>query len=135
MPKGVMATVPQFAAGIAAPQHRALWVLALSGLLGLWIGITGFPNWQVAVETAQVVAGLVTYPSDNPFYIYHVKLWTVLHQVLALLLRLGVSEIALSEMLSGLLGMVSKRRRLLTYLQREDPERFSDITKRLKLKL
>ena len=35
----------------------------------------------------------------------------------------------------GLLGMVSKRRRLLTYLQREDPERFSDITKRLKLKL
>lgn len=107
MPKGVMATVPQFAAGIAAPQHRALWVLALSGLLGLWIGITGFPNWQVAVETAQVVAGLVTYPSDNPFYVYHVKLWTVLHQVLAMLLRLGVSEIALSEMLSGLLGMVS----------------------------
>lgn len=34
----------------------------------------------------------------------------------------------------GLLGMVSKRRRLLTYLEREDPGRYQTITKRLKLK-
>lgn len=34
----------------------------------------------------------------------------------------------------GLLGMVSKRRRLLMYLQREDPERFQAIAKQLKLK-
>ena len=33
----------------------------------------------------------------------------------------------------GLLGMVSKRRRLLTYLEREDPERYVVIAKRLKL--
>lgn len=33
----------------------------------------------------------------------------------------------------GLLGMVSKRRRLLSYLEREDPERAAAIAKRLKL--
>lgn len=34
----------------------------------------------------------------------------------------------------GLLGMVSKRRRLLTYLRREDPVRHEAIAKKLKLK-
>ncbi|TSC64643.1 MAG: small subunit ribosomal protein S15 [Parcubacteria group bacterium Gr01-1014_106] len=33
----------------------------------------------------------------------------------------------------GLLGMVSKRRRLLSYLEREDPDRYTEIAKRLKL--
>ena len=44
---------------------------------------------------------------DNPFYLYHLKLWTILHQICALLLRAGLSEIALSKLVSGLLGMVS----------------------------
>lgn len=66
-----------------------------------------FPTWQVAVETAQVVAGLVRYPDGNPFGVYHVKLWTILHHVCAPLLLAGVSEIAVSKMVSGLLGMVS----------------------------
>ncbi len=86
---------------------RPLLVLAFSGALGFWIGITAFPDWQVAVETAQVVAGLVQYPTDNPFYIYHVKLWTVLHQLGAVLLRSGVSELGLSKIVSGLLGLIS----------------------------
>lgn len=34
----------------------------------------------------------------------------------------------------GLLGMVSKRRRLLAFLQREDPQRHEVIVKKLKLK-
>jgi len=91
----------------AAGRHRALWVLAVSGSVGFAIGITRFATWQVAVESAQVVAGLVTYPADHPFYIYHMKLWTVAHQVCALLLWAGVSEIALSKLVSGMLGMVS----------------------------
>jgi hypothetical protein len=79
----------------------------LSGLLGFLIGMLRFPTWQVAVEAAQVVAGVVQYPPDNPFYLYQMKLWTVLHQVSAVLIRAGVSEIALSRIISGLLGMVS----------------------------
>src|SRR5207247_896260 len=83
------------------------WVLAASGLLGFHVGMVGFPTWQVAVETAQVVAGLVTYQAGNPFYVYHTKAWTILHQICAVLLKAGVSEIALSKALSGLLGMAS----------------------------
>jgi small subunit ribosomal protein S15 len=35
----------------------------------------------------------------------------------------------------GLLGMVSKRRRLLTYLKRQDEKRYQTITKKLGLKV
>lgn len=82
-------------------------VLCVSGALGFLVVALGFPDWQVAVETAQVIAGLVEYPRDNSFYIYHRKLWTVLHQICALLLRAGVSEIALSMLLTGIQGMLT----------------------------
>ena len=88
-------------------MYGALWVLLLSGLLGFRLGMTGFPDWQVAVETAQVVAGLVSYPPDNIFYIYHTRLWTVLHQLLAVALRAGVSELTLSLVVSGVQGMLT----------------------------
>ena len=94
---------------ILLKDHRCqpIWVLTVSGSLGFFIGISRFPTWQVAVEAAQVVAGIVQYPADNPFYIYQLKLWTVLHQICALLLQAGISEITLSRLVSGLLGMVS----------------------------
>jgi hypothetical protein len=82
-------------------------VLCVSGVLGFHLGAVTVPDWQVPVETAQVVAGLVDYPAGNPFYIYHTKLWTVLHQVLALCLTAGVSERTLSIAVAGLVGMVS----------------------------
>ena len=82
-------------------------VLCVSGALGFVIVAFGFPDWQVAVESAQVVAGLVAYPRDNSFYIYHLKLWTVLHQVCALLLAAGMSEITASMLLTGVQGMVT----------------------------
>ena len=69
--------------------------------------MVGFPDWQVAVETAQVIAGVVKYPATNPFFIYHTKLWTILHQICAPLLWAGISEIRLSLILSGVLGMVT----------------------------
>ena len=88
-------------------MHAAFWVLLLSGILGFRVGMLGFPDWQVAVETAQVVGGLVPYPPDNIFYMYHTRLWTVLHQLLALGLRAGVSEITLSLIVSGVQGMLT----------------------------
>jgi hypothetical protein len=89
------------------PVFPVIIVLLVSGTLGYRLGAVAFAEWQAAVETAQVVARLVDYPAGNPFYIYHTKLWTVLHQILAVLLRFGVSERSLSVMTSGLLGMVS----------------------------
>ncbi len=88
-------------------MYGAIWVLLLSGILGFRVGMLGFPDWQVAVETAQVVAGLVTYPPDNIFYIYHTRLWTALHQILAVALGSGVSEITLSLVVSGVQGMLT----------------------------
>ncbi|MEO5739128.1 MAG: hypothetical protein ABIS29_00840 [Vicinamibacterales bacterium] len=88
-------------------MNGAIWVLLLSGILGFRVGMLGFPDWQVAVETAQVVAGLVRYPPDNIFYIYHTRLWTVLHQILALGLRAGIDELTLSLVVSGVQGMLT----------------------------
>ena len=83
------------------------WVLLLSGALGFWLGIAARPSWHTPIETAQVLAGLVTYPETNPFFIYHVKLWSVMHEMLAAALYLGASEVTLSRILSGLVGMLS----------------------------
>ena len=88
-------------------EARAFWVLAVSGIIGFRIGLVGFPTWHICVETAQVVAGLVRYPVENPFYIYHTKLWSLVIQACAVLLKAGLSEITLSLALSGLLGMIS----------------------------
>lgn len=82
-------------------------VLWLSGALGFFLGASRYATWQAAVETGQVLAGLVEYPPNNPFFLYHTKVWTLSNQATALLLRLGLSEIAISVVLSGLLGMVS----------------------------
>ncbi len=82
------------------------WVLVLSGALGLGVGLA-WADWQVCVETAQVLAGLVRYPPDNPFFIYHMKLWTILHQVCALLLKAGLSEVSVSILISALMGLLS----------------------------
>jgi hypothetical protein len=89
------------------PAFKPVAVLVVSGLIGFRIGLVGFPTWHICLETAQVVAGLVRYPADNPFYIYHTKLWSLVIQTCALLLKAGLSEITLSLALSGLLGMIS----------------------------
>ena len=88
-------------------RNRSTAVLIASGLAGYCVWRYGGPDWQVAVESAQVIAGIVEYPHDNPFFIYHWKLWTLLHQVCAIFLWVGVSERALSEVLSGIVGMVT----------------------------
>lgn len=88
-------------------QLRLARVLGLSGALGFLLGASAYATWQVAVETGQVLAGLVDYPPTNPFYLYHTKLWTLTNQAGLVLLRLGLSEIAVCILYSGLLGMVS----------------------------
>jgi hypothetical protein len=85
-----------------------VWVaLAASGVGGFAVGAFGYATWQVAVESAQVLAGLVSYPRDNPFYMYHTKIWTIVHQIAALLLWAGLSEKTVSILVSGVLGAVS----------------------------
>lgn len=73
-------------------------VLLLSGICGVYFGVTS--GWQIAVESAQAVAGVVAYPPDNPFYMYHVKSWTLLHQIPAALLAGGCSEQVVSMLVA-----------------------------------
>lgn len=87
-------------------KHGVLLVLVLSGFFGLVLGLA-YSTWHVVAETAQVVSGIVKYPRDNPFYIYHVKVWTILNQIGALALYYGLTEKTLSIVLSGLMGMFS----------------------------
>ncbi len=61
----------------------------------------------MAVEGAQVLSGIVKYPEVTPFYMYQIKAWTLLHQLPALGLCLGLSEPTLSIILSALMGMLS----------------------------
>src|SRR3990172_13094652 len=71
--------------------------LLLSALFGFVMTLgNGHAVWQVPVETGQVLAGLVEYPPNNPFYLYHIKVWTLLNQAAALLLSMGISEISAS---------------------------------------
>ena len=95
----------------ALPQGERAWrdavrqVMFFSGLCGLLLGL--HCGWQIAIESAQAVAGLAEYPADNPFYMYHLKSWTLLHQIPAVLLRCGATESWLSTILAGLIGALS----------------------------
>lgn len=93
----------------AAPPagRQVAVVLAAAGAMGFLLGMTWRPTWHDAIEPAQVLAGLVEYPADNPVYLYSTRTWTVLHQALAVLLGAGVSERTLSFLLSGTTGMLS----------------------------
>jgi len=88
--------------GRALPIAAVCWAsIAAGGFLGLQCG------WQTAVESAQVLAGVVKYPADNPFYLYHVQTWTLLHQLPALGLVCGVRESVLSVVLGGVAGALT----------------------------
>jgi hypothetical protein len=55
----------------------ALIALLISSVLGFHLGSTRFADWQIPVESGQVLAGIVNYPVATPFYVHHLKLWTL----------------------------------------------------------
>ena len=60
-------------------DRRALWVLLASGLLGFRVGMVGFPDWQVAVETSQVLAAFNFY-----------RWWTIPFDLVCMVLLIAV---------------------------------------------
>ncbi len=89
----------------AAPVAYVRQTMLFSGLAGFFLALAS--EWQIAVESAQAVAGAVAYQADNPFYMYHLKSWTLLHQLPAALLACGASERWISMLLAGLTGAIS----------------------------
>lgn len=86
--------------------RRERYVLVVSGLAGGLVGVTQ-AHWQWSVEHAQVLAGIVSYPTTSPVAIAHAKFWSLLPQLGALLLSAGVTEWALSIAISGLMGVLA----------------------------
>ena len=86
------------------PENRQVTIVILTAAsAGLCYGL--LQSWmQVAVEQGQVLSGIVRYPLDNAFYIYQVRAWNLWAQIAALGLRLGLSEIFMSVVLSALAG-------------------------------
>lgn len=80
--------------------------LLAGAALGCVFGVL-YPTTHVAIEPAQLLAGLVEYPPGNAFWIYETRVWTVLHQLLAVPLALGVGERALAIAVSGGVGALS----------------------------
>jgi hypothetical protein len=80
--------------------------LVAGAALGFAFGVL-YPTTHVAIEPAQLLAGLVEYPPDNAFGIYETRVWTALHQLLAVPLALGVGERTLSIAVSGGVGALS----------------------------
>jgi hypothetical protein len=78
----------------------------VSGTAGALLGWL-HADHQWAVEHAQVLAGIVSYPPDSPVALQHARLWSLIPQIGALMLRAGVSELALSKLVSAALGLVS----------------------------
>jgi len=84
-------------------QNQVTLLITGAAIVGLIHGLK-LAHLQVALEGAQVLSGLVEYPAQSPQHIYYSKLWTLLNQIPALFLLLGVSERVLSIAISGLGG-------------------------------
>lgn len=94
-----------FASDDFVNRHGFWLVVVLSGISGFILGLA-YPIWQVIAESSQILAGLVNYSRENTHYLFNVKAWSVLNQIGAFALMLGVSEKTLSWMMSGCIGML-----------------------------
>jgi len=86
--------------------HTVGMVAFLSGSCGFFVGCLRLASWHHAIESAQVLAGIVSYPPQNPFFIYHTKVWSLFIQVCSVMLYCGLSERFVAYFVSGLLTMV-----------------------------
>lgn len=82
-------------------------ILLIGFISGFVTACLGFPVWHHAAEGAQVIAGIVTYPSSSPYDLYYRHTWTLLHQIPALFLNTGFPEQFLCIFLSGLQGALA----------------------------
>ena len=87
------------------PKNKFAAVVFTSGILGFIVGIS-HSTWQVMAESSQVLSGIVEYPIQSPFYMYHLKSWTILNQIGAFFLYLGGTEKMLSIIISGAMGAI-----------------------------
>jgi hypothetical protein len=93
---------------VPAISPRQIWpVLVVSGGLGALCGGWLQPTWQDVIEPAQVLAGVVLYDNFDPVYLYSTRTWTLLHQLTALCLAIGIPEWCMTVAWSATVGALS----------------------------
>ncbi len=75
-------------------------------LIGLYCGLNKVTE-QVATETGMVLAGMVNYSPDTPFYLYNIKVFALINQLSALLVWITGSPVFVNIFTSALLGAIS----------------------------
>ena len=81
---------------------RSACILA-SCFAGCLIGVF-FMSEPRAIDGALVLAGIVTYPATSAQGIYFQNMWTAIHQILGLLLWIGISQSWVTVGFCGVLG-------------------------------
>jgi hypothetical protein len=76
-----------------AGSDRAPLSLIICGLaIGIFLGALAPAIDQRGVDGALVLAGIVNYPPQSPMAAYFLDSWTSIHQIGALLLRMGIEQ-------------------------------------------
>jgi hypothetical protein len=83
----------------AQPELVPLALLACALVIGLLLGLLAPPTNQEGVDGALVLAGIVHYPPQSPMSQYFFGSWTLIHQLGALLLRAGLDQAYVGELL------------------------------------
>ena len=109
-----------------SPRHIRP-VLVVSGVLGALCGGWLQPTWQDVIEPAQVLAGVVRYDSFDPVYLYSTRTWTLLHQLTALCLAIGIPEWCMTVAWSAAVGALSFQAVALTALVTGAPARVAAL--------
>jgi hypothetical protein len=78
-----------------APLSLIVYALVIGLLLGLLAPVTS----QEGLDGSLVLAGIVHYPAQSPMNQYFLDSWTIIHQLGALLLRAGLDQAHLSELI------------------------------------
>ncbi len=78
----------------------------ISGSAGFFLGCV-FAGWLAGIETAQILAKVVSYPPTTPQYLNHIRVFTLQNHLGALLIHILGSERWVCLAFSGLMGMLS----------------------------
>ena len=87
-----------------APNYFSILVI-LNLVFGFLVGVC-HSTWQNAINNSQMVAGVVKYSENHPWYTCIMKTWTIWDQIGAIFLVLGGNERTLSILISGIMGAV-----------------------------
>jgi hypothetical protein len=84
---------------VTPADQAPLSLLVCAMAVGLLLGLLAPPTNQEGIDGSLVLAGIVHYPTQSPMYQYFFGSWTLIHQLGALLLRAGLDQAWVNEII------------------------------------